>query len=157
MDRGRVGVVEAEGECSHLLVYHSVPVDGRRLGHGVQVGGVWHGRHDGGLRLVGRLGAGRGGARVDTGGRLLPLELVVTAVEDVLHLVGQQEGDGAGGDVLAVAHLHQLPPLVVGEIPPGQARVLLVQGASEQSEVVTDLKEIYILYILYLYIIFEPS
>ena len=70
---------------------------------------------------------------------LLLFELVVTAVEDVLHLVGQQEADGAGGDVLAVAHLHQLPPLVVGEIPPGQARVLLVQGASEQTEVVTDL------------------
>ena len=59
--------------------------------------------------------------------------------------------------MLAVAHLHQLPPLVVGEVPPGQAGVLLVESSSEQTEVVTDLKEIYILYILYLYIIFEPS
>ena len=70
---------------------------------------------------------------------LRPFELVVTAVEDVLDLVGQQEADGAGGDVLAVAHLHQLPPLVVGQIPPGQAGILLVESSSEQAEVGTDL------------------
>ena len=139
VDRGRVGVVEAERESSHLLVYHSVPVDGRRLGHGVQVGGVWHGRHDG--DRLGWLGASWGSAGVDAGHRLLPLELVVPAVEDVLHLVGQQEGDGAGGDVLAVAHLHQLPPLVIGQIPPGQAGVLLVESTSEQAEVVTNLRD----------------
>ena len=70
---------------------------------------------------------------------LLLFELVVTAVEDVLHLVGQQEGDGAGGDVLAVAHLHQLPPLIIGEVPPGQPGELLVKSSSEQTEVVTNL------------------
>ena len=43
--------------------------------------------------------------------------------------------------MLAVAHLHQLPSLIIGEVPPGQPGELLVESSSEQAEVVTDLRD----------------
>ena len=105
MDRRRVGVIETEREGAHLLVDHAVPVDGRGLGHRVQVRGVGHRGHDRG-RLGGLgplLGGGRGGG---VGVGLLALELVIQTLDDVLDLVREQQRDGAGGDMLGVTHLH---------------------------------------------------
>ena len=41
--------------------------------------------------------------------------------------------------MLGVPHVNQLPPLIVGQVPPGQARELLVQGSAEQAQVVAHL------------------
>ena len=103
MNRRRIRVIKTQRECSHLLVDHAVAVDWSSLGNSIQVGGVGHGRHNGGW--LGWFGSGgRGGAGVRVG--LLTLELVISPIEDVLHLVGQEQGDGTGGDMLGVTHLN---------------------------------------------------
>ena len=71
-----------------LFVDDPVPVDGRGLGHGVQVGGVWDGGHVGrGLGLG--LGRGEGGACGGRGGGASGLEAQETAL--VLVLVASQK------------------------------------------------------------------
>ena len=59
--------------------------------------------------------------------------------QQVLNLPGQQQGDCGGGDMLGVPHVNQLAPLVIGQVPPGQAGELLVQGPAEQTQVVAHL------------------
>ena len=59
--------------------------------------------------------------------------------QQVLNLPGQQQGDCGGGDMLGVTHVNQLAPLIVGQVPPGQAGELLVQGPAEQTQVVAHL------------------
>ena len=138
MNRGSVSVIKAEWECSHFLVDHSVPVDGSGLRHCIQVRGVGHGGHNGGwLDRLGSLGRG-GGAGVSSAG-LLGLVGVLSAIEDVLYLVGQEEGDGAGGHMLGVSHLHQLVSLICGQVSPNQTWVLLVQSSSVQSQIISNL------------------
>ena len=103
MNSRRISVIKTERECPHLLVDDAVPVDRSCLGHCVQVRGVGHGWHN--RCWLGWFGPrGWGGTGVSIG--LLALELVISAIEDVLHLIGQQQGYGAGGDVLRVTHLH---------------------------------------------------
>ena len=44
----------------------------------------------------------------------------------------QEERDDTGGDVLGVAHVHQFPPLVVGQVPPaGERPGMGKQGAGD--------------------------
>ena len=138
MNGGSIRVIKAERKCPHFLVNDSVPVDWGGLGHSVKVRGVGHGWHNGGwLCRLGSLGS-RSGAGVSCAG-LLSLVGVLPAIQDVLYLVGQQEGDGAGGDVLGVSHLHQLMSLICCEISPGQTWVLLVQCPSVKSQIVANL------------------
>ena len=100
-----IRVIEAQGKCPHFLVNHPVPVDGCGLGNCVQVGGVGHGWYNGG-RLDWLGSRGRcGGPGVGLIG-LLASELVIPPIEDVLHLVSEQQRDGAGGHVLGVTHVN---------------------------------------------------
>ena len=40
---------------------------------------------------------------------------------------------------LRVTHVDELAPLIVGQVPSGQARELLVQGSTEKAQVVAHL------------------
>ena len=49
----------------------------------------------------------------------------------------QEERDGAGGDVLGMAHVHHFPPLVVGQFPPaGERSGVGRQGAGDRWQVI---------------------
>ena len=121
----------------------SLPIDWCSLGDSIKMGRVWHGWYNGGrfdrlgsllLLLRGRVGVV--GVRIG----LLGLVEVLATIEDVLDLVGEEEGDGAGGDVLGVTHLHQLVTLIRGEVSPGESWILLVQSSSVQTQVVANLE-----------------
>ena len=150
MNSRGIRVIEAQRKCPHLLVDYPVPVDGSGLGHCVQVGGVGHCGHNRGRfdRLWSRGRGGSCGVRL-TG--LLAPELVISAIEDVLNLVSEQQRDGAGGHVLRVAHVnleqcemkyvinedgvttesHQLLSFIIGQISSCQAWILFVESSSE--------------------------
>ena len=103
MNSRRISVIETQRECPDLLVDDTVSIDWSCLGHSVQVGGVGHGWHNRGW--LGRFGSGgRGGAGVRVG--LFALELVISSIEDVLHLICQEQRYGAGGHMLRVTHLN---------------------------------------------------
>ena len=36
-------------------------------------------------------------------------------------------------------HVNQLAPLVIGEVPPGQARELFIQGSTKEAQIISHL------------------
>ena len=149
MNSRGIRVIEAQRKCPHLFVDHPVPVDGSCLGHCIQVGRVGHRRHNRGrFDWLGSRGRGSGSGVRLTG--LLAPELVISAIEDVLHLVSEQQRDCAGGYMLGVAHVnleqceicqetrmelqqesHQLLSFIIGQISSCQAWILFVESSSE--------------------------